>query len=259
MKNKENKAPFWLSFIVLIIMLFMLCPIIVIVGSSVSNVATLTFPPKGFTLHWYKDFFANSGWMQAAWTSIRLALATTVLTTLLGSITAYGIEKSKKRNAWMSVFTSPLTIPTVITGLALLQFYNLLSVDRNFWVILSGHTVFVMPFVIRTMYTSFYRFNHSIEEASWVLGAGKLKTFITVVLPCVKSGLMSSVFFAFITSFSNLTISNFLATGKNVTLPIKIYSAASFDPTPILSAISTVIIIFTIIAMLLMQHFGDDK
>lgn len=255
----ENKAPVLLSIVVVLIMCYILFPIIVIVGSSVTSVSTLTFPPKGFSLQWYDEYFHDGGWLEATWVSVKLAIITTVCTVILGSLSAYGIEKAKKRNLFLSFFTSPLTIPTVISGLALLQIYNLLEVDRNFWVILTGHIMFVTPFVVRTMYTSFYRFNHSIEEASWVMGAGKVKTFFIIVLPSVKSGLMSSVFFAFITSFSNLTISTFLATGKNITLPIKIYTAANFNPTPVLSAISTIVILVTIVSMCLLKSVGNKE
>ncbi len=258
-KRKEKRVPILLRIAVSLALIYILAPILVIIGSSFASVANLTFPPKGFSLRWYQEYFKDTGWLNATWISIKLAMIATACTVLLGSLSAYGIEKSKHRNMWLSFFTTPLTIPTIISGLALLQFYNFLEVERNFWAILSGHIVFVTPFVTRTMYTSFYRFNHSIEEASWVMGAGKVKTFLLIVLPAVKSGLMSSVFFAFITSFSNLTISIFLATGKNITLPIKIYTSASFDPTPVLSAISTIIIIITITVMMVMKHFGDHE
>lgn len=257
--KKEKKAPLLLRIAVILIMCYILFPIIVIIGSSVTSVSNLTFPPKGFSLKWYQEYFHDGGWVEATWVSIKLAIVTTICSVILGSLSAYGVEKAKKKNLFLSFFTSPLTIPTVISGLALLQVYNLLEVDRNFWVILSGHIMFVTPFVVRTMYTSFYRFNHSIEEASWVMGAGKVKTFFLIVLPSVKEGLMTSVFFAFITSFSNLTISTFLATGKNITLPIKIYTAASFNPTPVLSAISTIIILVTAVVMCLMKSVGNKE
>lgn len=258
-KTKENAAPVWLRILVILILCYILFPIVVIIGSSVTSVSTLTFPPKGFSLQWYAEYFHDGGWLAATWVSVKLAFATTICSVILGSLSAYGIEKAKTRNLLLSFFTSPLTIPTVISGLALLQVYNLLEVDRNFWVILTGHIMFVTPFVVRTMYTSFYRFNHSIEEASWVMGAGKVKTFFIIVLPAVKSGLMSSVFFAFITSFSNLTISTFLATGKNITLPIKIYTAANFNPTPVLSAISTIVVLVTIVSMCLIKSVGNKE
>lgn len=258
-RTGENKAPIWLRIVVLLVMCYILFPIVVIVGSSVTSVSTLTFPPKGFSLQWYHEYFNDGGWLEATWVSVKLAIVTTICSVILGSLSAYGVEKAKNRNIFLSFFTSPLTIPTVISGLALLQVYNLLEVNRNFWVIMTGHIMFVTPYVVRTMYTSFYRFNHSIEEASWVMGAGKIKTFFIIVLPSVRSGLMSSIFFAFITSFSNLTISTFLATGKNITLPIKIYTAAEYNPTPVLSAISTIVILVTIIAMCLIKNVGDKE
>lgn len=222
---------------------------VVLIGASFTETGYLSFPPKGFSLKWYHNYFTDYSWLAATKISIQMAIVSTVCSLILGTITAYAINRSRLRNFWMSFFTMPITIPTVITGLAMLRFYVSLGVNRGFLVLLSGHVVYTVPFVIRTMCASFYRFNVSIEEASLSLGANMAKTFLFVTLPVVKSGLISSAFFAFIVSLGNLAISIFLTTARFTTLPIKIYTQTRYSSDPTLAAVSTFIILISVVVI----------
>ena len=255
-KKKITLGGVLLRIVVALVVIYIVAPLVVMVGTSFTSGSHMQFPPQGFSLKWYKAFFESKTWTRPAVMSVELAAATTVGSVLLGSLSAYGIDKSPRRNMWMSFFTSPLIVPQIITGLSLLQLVNVLGLTRNFTIIWIGHVIVTLPYVIRTMCTSFYRFNTSIEEASLTLGANKGQTFFRVVLPSVKSGVISSAFFAFISSFSNLSVSVFLTTARNNTLTIQMYSTAKFNPEPVLAAICSMILGITIVVMILVEKFA---
>ena len=259
MKRKWTLSDILLRLTVLLIIIFILAPLLVIIGASFTETGHLIFPPRGFTLDWYRNYFNDYGWMEATRISLYMAFVSMLCSMVIGTITAYSIDRSRRRNFWMSFFVMPITIPTVVTGLAMLRFYVALDVERGFLVLLSGHVVFITPFVIRTMCASFYRFNVSIEEASLTLGANKIKTFLLVTLPSVKSGLIASSFFAFIVSFGNLAISIFLTTARFTTLPIKIYTQTRYSSDPTLAAVSTFVVLMSVIIMFIIERKSNAE
>ena len=259
MNKKFDWGGLFLRIVVFLLILFILAPLVVIIGASFTSTSYLSFPPEQFSLKWYKNYFGDSSWMAATRVSVQMAIVSTICSLTLGTITAYAIDRSKRRNFWLSFFTMPITIPTVVTGLAMLRFYVAMGVERGFLVLLSGHINYTTPFVVRTMCASFYRFNVSIEEASLTLGANKAKTFLLVTIPSVKSGLVASAFFAFIVSFGNLAISIFLTTARFTTLPIKIYTQTRFSSDPTLAAVSTFVILTSAIIVFLIERKTDTE
>lgn len=249
-----------LKIVCFFLLLYILAPIIVLVVASFSQESYMVFPPKGLSLQWYIAFFTNKGFTSAFKTSCLLAVVTTVCSLILGTISAYGVDRSDHRDVLLSFFVSPLMIPTIITGLAMLQFYGMLNVERGFLVLLSGHVVFSVPYVVRTVAASLYRFNVTLEEAAQTLGANRVVTFMKITLPILKPALIASSCFAFITSFGNLALSIFLTTARFTTLPIRVYSYAAYSPDPTIAAISAVILVLTIVIMLIVEKTtGMDK
>lgn len=243
-----------------LILLYILAPIFVLAVASFSEEAVLTFPPKAFSLQWYRSFFGNKGLMTAFKNSILLAVSSAACALVLGSISAYAIDRSNRRDFFLSFFAMPLTIPTLITGLALLQMYSFMGLDRNYLVLLSGHIVITTPFVIRTVAASLYRFNVALEEAAQTLGANRIITFLRITLPILKPALISSACFAFIESFGNMSVSMFLTTARYTTLPILVFAYAEYSPEPTIAAISSVILVFTIAVMTIIEkNTGMEK
>jgi putative spermidine/putrescine transport system permease protein len=231
----------------------MIAPIIVLIGASFSQESHLVFPPSGFSLKWYTAFFNSKPFMNSFFISFELAVASAVTGLILGTISAYSIERSPFRNVLLSLFISPLMVPGVIISLALLRFSVTFDLVHGFWLMLIGHVIIIIPYVVRTVMASLYRYNVTLEEAAQTLGANKMQTFMHVTIPILKPGLIAAGSFAFIISFGNLSISIFLSSAKMATLPIRIFSYAEFSPDPILAAISTVTLVFTLLVMILIE------
>jgi len=242
-----------LTIVVAAVIIFMVAPIFVLTVASFGQENHLAFPPSGYSLKWYTAFFNNTPFMNSFMISLQLAVASALAGLAIGTISAYSIERSPYRNALLSFFISPLMVPGVIIGLAILRFTALMDLSHGFWIMLIGHVVIIIPYVVRTIMASLYRYNVSLEEAAQTLGANKVQTFFRITIPILKPGLIAAGSFAFIISFGNLSVSIFLASARMATLPIRIFNYAEFSPDPILAAISAVTLVFTLIVMIIVE------
>lgn len=238
-----------LKIISAIVLIYILAPIVILVISSFAVEDYLTITPSGFTLRWYKNFFNTPGFTNAFWISIQLAFIATFGALLLGTISAYALDKSKKRDFLIGYFGSPLLIPQIIIALALMQVCNMLGIPRAMPLLVAGHILVAMPYVVRTVTAALYRFNSHWEEASFTMGANKFKTMWHITLPILKPSMIASGCFAFITSFGNLSLSVFLTTARFTTLPIRLYSYARHNADPTIAAISATTLLLTVVLM----------
>jgi putative spermidine/putrescine transport system permease protein len=245
-----------------VIFAFILAPIVVVIGASFNADSYMAFPPEDFSLRWFETVFQDVSYMSSLWTSVKLGIFSSIFALLIGTIAAYGIERvpTRWRNPLSSFFTSPLQIPTIVLGIALFQLFNGLGIELSFTTLLLGHLILCLPYVIRTVGASLYRFDRSVEEAALTLGANQQKVFIKVTLPLLRPALLASSIFSFVVSFGNLAISMFLTSSKMTTLPIKMFGYVQFSPDPRIAAISTVVIIVTVSIMYLTEKLiGLDR
>lgn len=240
---------------------YLMAPLFVVIAVSFTETAVLKFPPQGFSLRWYFEFLKDPTYLDAFWLSAQLGAAATVISLLLGIPTALVIARKRfpGRNALSSVFLSPLILPTIVIGVAILQYASLLGFSRTFWALLVGHVVLVIPYVIRTTLASLHGLDNSIEEAAQDLGATPAQTFFLVTLPQIKPGVIAGALFAFINSWINVEVSIFNTTTAS-TLPVKIFNYVQFNVDPILAAVSSVTIYLAVIAVLVLDMFiGVEK
>ncbi len=234
---------------------FLLLPIGIVLLFAFNSAAFIVFPPEGFSLHWFKVFFTHREFMGAFWLSLRLAVTTVVLSTIIGTMAALAIVRGRIPAARFlsAVFLSPLMLPAILTGLALFQFYVILDVGRTYTGLLIGHIVITIPYVIRTTTALLHNFDTSVEEAARNLGAGELATFWYVTLPLIRPGVIAGSVFAFIVSFDQFAVSLFLVQPGVNTLPIQLfnYLKYSFDPT--VAAAATVSIALSVTMVLLLE------
>jgi putative spermidine/putrescine transport system permease protein len=181
---------------------------------------------------------------------------------ILGSLAAIGLHRHHfwGRPLFRSFLMSPLVLPTIVTGVALLQFYYLIDLDAPLTGLLIGHVLITIPYVIRTVGAGLVGLDVAIEEAANSLGAGTLRTMLRVTLPAIAPSMMSAAIFVFITSFDQATVSIFLSQSVVMPLPIRIYTYIEFAVDPMIAAVSTLLIIiaFGVIA-LLQKLLGLDR
>lgn len=235
-----------------LVIIFLLSPLVVLISMSFSSTALLTFPPVGFSLKWYPVAFSVSGLIDSFMLSIELALASAFLSAVFGTFASIAMTSQRfpGRGVLTSFFLSPLVFPSIVIGVALLQYYRSLRYDDVFVGLLLGHIVVTMPYTIRTVTASLQVFDYSLLDAAKVLGADTMRTFFEVMLPIIKPGVFSGAVFAFLISFDNYTVSMFLADAKNITLPIRIFNYADVALDPTVAAISSLMIVVSVVMFL---------
>ena len=245
-----------------LVVLFILSPLVIIIGGSFTETTYVAFPPAGFTLRWYQQLMGRHDFLQSFLFSIVLGLLCTMAALFLGSLAAIGLNRHHfwGRPLFRSFLLSPLVLPTIVTGVALLQFYYIIDLDAPLIGLLIGHVLITIPYVIRTVGAGLVGLDVAIEEAANSLGAGALRTMLRVTLPAIAPSMMSASIFVFITSFDQATVSIFLSQSVVMPLPIRIYTYIEFAVDPMIAAVSTILIIiaFGVIA-LLQKLLGLDR
>ncbi len=245
-----------LRIVVYSIVAFLLLPMIVVVIASVTTTSYLVFPPQGFTLKWYAVAAANEEWVASLKTSALIAAVAAVIASVLGGLAAIGLTRYAvpAKSALDAVFLSPLILPSVAIGVAFIQAFAFVGISRSFVTLVLGHVLITMPYVIRLVRASVAGVDVAFEKAASSLGASPLRTLWHVTLPLIRPGVLAGAVFAFIVSFDNVTVSVFLSTPYIIPLPIRIFSALGFPIQPDLIAISSMLIIATAIAIVVIER-----
>jgi putative spermidine/putrescine transport system permease protein len=241
---KNLVAAFPLSFINVLIILFLVAPVIVVIGTAFTTTGVPMFPPRGFTLKWFERFLAAEGFMESVWLSSTVALATMTLSSILGTFAAIGIGRWRflGRTPISTFMMMPILFPATVMGLSLLIFFSTLGLSGSIQGLIFAHTIVATPFVIRMLTASLGEFDPAVEEAARILGAGWWRTFFLVTLPLIRPGLFAGALISFIISFDELVVTLFLAGPGLETVPVRIYTYIEFNTDPTVSAISTTLI-----------------
>ncbi|WP_445942612.1 ABC transporter permease [Roseicyclus sp.] len=239
-----------------LVYIFLIGPLVIIFGASVSDTTFLAFPPQGLTLHWFENIWEISAFRRTIVTSLQVALVGTFIALLIGIPAAYALNRHRIHlPGWLStLFVLPILVPEIVIGFSLLRSVNVELGVPVFASLLIGHTLLVLPYVIRVISAALASFDFSIEEAAVSLGSHPVKTFFTIVLPNVRSGVIAAFILAFITSINDVSVSLFL-TGPGIsTLPIQILAHVEqfFDPT--VASVSVLLMMLTIIVMIIVER-----
>jgi putative spermidine/putrescine transport system permease protein len=234
----------------------LLLPLAVIVMTSFTTLGYVSFPPQGFTLRWYGEALGKTEFLESFYLSLAVAAVTAGLATLIGTPVAVATARYRfaGRDLVSAFFMSPLILPTVVIGLALLQFYNGIGLGATPASLVLGHVIITTPYAIRLVTASLTGLDPSIERAARNLGAAPIVAFARVTLPLIAPGIAAGAIFAFVTSFDNVTISVFLATPRMVTLPVRIYNLWDQPIYPWLVAICSLVIVWTILLIALIER-----
>ena len=251
----KHKNPALAAYVTLVYF-FLLGPLFIIAAAAFSGSSFLEFPPRSFSLKWFVNILEVSAFLETFLVSLKIALMGTFLSLIIGVPAAYALSRwaVPGRGVLQSIFVSPVIVPGVVLGFALLRFYNVQGGVPVFQTLLIGHTLIVLPYSIRVISSSLANFDPAIEEAAISLGCPRWRTFFVVVLPNIRAGVMAAFILAFITSMNNVPVSVFL-TGPGVsTLPIQMLSYVEnfFDPT--IASLSVVLIGTTALFMFLIER-----
>lgn len=234
---------------------YLVLPLLVVIGGSLTETKFLAFPPQGITLSWYEIVLHDSTYLRSFMTSLGLALAATLAAIVIALPSAIAIARYSfpGKASLSALLLSPLVLPHIVLGAALLQYGAAIGLTRNFMALLVGHTVIVTPFILRTLLPQFSKDQLSLEEASRDLGASAFSTFFLVTLPQIRAGLISGAVFAFITSFINVELSIFNTTSALNTIPVQLFNYVQYSVDPSIAAVSSLTILAAVIAIILID------
>ena len=239
----------------LLVFIFLISPLVIVVLVSLNDTQYISFPLKKLTLQWYKTIPEYMEFVDAFIVSTWLALITALCSTTIGTMAAFAIVRGRfpGRNMINTLIMSPLTLPGVITGIAMLQFYTWISIGPSLGRLVLGHTIITIPYVVRSVSAVLYGFPLTLEEAGMNLGANRLRTTFLITFPLIRSGLLAGAIFSFIVSFDNVVISIFLVSPMYNTLPITIFNYVTYSAEPIIASISTLQMLMVILLMIIME------
>jgi len=238
-------------------LVFLAAPTAIVLLTSFTDSESLRFPPAGLSLRWYAALLDADQMQGAAWNSLVVAFWTTLISTTLGTAAALAIAHSRSvlmRTADL-LFMSPLLLPALAFGFAALIFINKLGLSPSIPLLVLGHVVVCVPFVLRTTLASLSQLDPALSEASESLGATRIMTFRRVTLPLVSSGVGAGAFLAFMASFDNVPVSLFLADERTEVLPIHLWQQIETNLDVRTAAASGVIVIATLILMALAERY----
>lgn len=242
---------------------FLLLPIIFIAALSFGSSQWLIFPPPGWTLNWYVLFFADYSWINAAFVSLRVALAVTVLSVVIGLLAAFALSRGKfiGRDALRGFFMMPMIIPVVVLGVAIYSFFLKIGLSGTFIGFVFAHLVIALPFSILACSEALDGFDQSIEDAAILCGATPLQAKLRITIPSILPGIFAAAIFSFLTSWDDVVLAVFMASPQVQTLPVKIWTTLRQDLTPVIAAASTLLTGMTIILMLIVacMRRGSSK
>jgi len=223
---------------------FLYIPILLLVIFSF-NESKLVTVWAGWSTKWYASLLQNQGLKDAAWVTIRVALMSATIATILGTLGAIALVRMGRfrgRTLFSGMIFAPLVMPDVITGLSLLLVFVALNIDRGLGTITLAHITFTMCYAAVVVQARLQDFDKSIEEAAMDLGATPVSTFFQITLPIIAPSVISAWLLAFTLSLDDLVIASFTTGPGATTLPMKIYSQVRLGVTPEINAISTILI-----------------
>ncbi|HEY3846610.1 MAG TPA: ABC transporter permease [Acetobacteraceae bacterium] len=238
------------------VLAFVLAPLAVIVAMSVSASAFATFPPRGFTLAWYGTVLHDPDFLASLGFSTVLATGATCGALLLGMPAALALVRCRLPGSQTIrlLLLSPLMLPVLVIGLALLRLFSDWGSDSAPVNLLIAHTLVTSPYVVRTVSASLLLADPSLEAAARTLGAGPWRTFRRVTLPQIAPGIVAGALFAFMISFDNYPVSMWLADAQNVPIPMLIYRLMASVFTPVVPAMSTLMMLIALGVVLAMER-----
>lgn len=224
-------------------------PIALVVLTSFNEATITTLPVKSYSTKWFEALLANDRTLSSLWVSIELGLIASVAATVLGLCAALAVTRHSfpGRRAFLALMTFPMVAPGIVLGISLLIFVRTVGLKPGFLSLCLGHTLLALPYCTFIIIASLARFDRNLEDAARGLGAGEFAVLRRVTLPGIASGLLGALLFGFTISLGEFVVSFFLTSAGVTTLPIRIYSIVKVGITPEINAVSTLILVATLL------------
>ncbi len=247
---KKKKRIFSVVYIA-VCFLFFYVPILVTMFFSFNESKSLTHF-TGFSMRWYEQLVNDSEIMSAVYVSVSIAVLATVISTILGTLTAIGLSKQRRilKESILNVNNLPIMNPDIVTAIGLMILFSSMHITKGYITMLMAHVIFCTPYVITSVYPKVRKLDDSLANAAMDLGATPFQTLVKVIIPCIKPGIYAGVLLAFTMSFDDFVISYFV-TGNGVqNISIIVYNMTK-RTNPTINALSTIVILVILITLVL--------
>ena len=234
------------------VLAFVLVPILIILPMAFSQSQYLAFPPEGFTLHWFTDFFADRRWMKALRFSAEIAALTAVTTSIVGTMACYALVRGAGRLGalFQGLLIGPIVVPHIALAVALYLFFQRTGLSGTVAGYVVAHSVIALPFVVFTVAAALSAVDPALEDAAMSCGATRFTAFRLVTLPLILPNVLSGALFAFIISFDEPVIAFFLAGIRDKTLPRMMFDDIEQNLTPVIPAIAVLLTCLSILVLI---------
>lgn len=256
-----RNGPIALAFHTLVVA-FMLAPLVVVCLVAFTPTDTLAVPWGAYSLRWFRAVFQHSDLVQSFWNSVAVATLAATGSVLLAAPAALAIARHDfaGRQALNGLLMSPLIVPHLVLGVAMLRLFALLDVRGSSTWLTLAHVVIVTPYALRLMVAALTGMDRSIEQAALSLGASRWTAFRRITLPLMLPGITGGWMLAFINSFDEVTMSIFITSPQTVTLPVRMYMLATESVDPMMAAVSALIVALTAAVMIVLDRlYGLDQ
>ncbi|OCW56465.1 spermidine/putrescine ABC transporter permease [Hoeflea olei] len=232
----------------MLVYIFMFLPVAVVVLLSFNASEFGAFPMSGLSLRWFVELAGNDAILRAFRTSIILGALTALISTTIGVLASLALIRYKVpgQNLISTILIAPILVPEVVLAVALLLFLNALSINKSFALLLAGHVIFTLPFVILVVQARLVSIRRDVEEAAMSLGANPVQTFFSITLPLLLPAVLAGGLFAFTISFDDITGTLFWKPGGVETVPTQIFAMLRNSISPEINALGTVMIALTV-------------
>lgn len=235
---------------------FLLAPLAVVVLASFNSADFLSFPPRGFSMRWYRALWESEVWGDSFRLSILLTAVVTPLALFIGTLAAYALVRYSFPGKGMiaTLVMAPLVMPQIVLGIALLNYFSLLGLVGSMTGLILGHLVVTLPFTVRLVSISVHNLDPALERAAQNLGATPLQTFWRVTLPLLRPGIVAGAIFAAIISFGELAVTLLIGGARTTTLPLRIFNYTEYNFDPAINAVSTIFVVLALVLIIALDR-----
>lgn len=215
----------------------------------------------GFSVEWYGKLVENPKIIGAAWNSLVVAVWATVISTILGTLLALGVERARPSATREALLFAPMIIPDIVLAIALLSFFTIIKFTLGLKSIVMAHVVFNLAFVCAVVRARLKSYDWSLNEASRDLGATATATFFRITLPLIGPAVLAGALLAFTLSIDEFIIAYFTAGAgqSSTTLPMQIYAMIRFGVTPEINAMATLVMGVSFVLVLAAQRLNRGR
>jgi spermidine/putrescine transport system permease protein len=244
---------------VLLVYVFLYVPILVLVVYSFND-SKLNVVWNGFTFKWYGELLKDKNLLIALNNSLIVGFASTLISIIIGTAAGIGMYRYafKGKSILEGMLFLPIVIPEIVMGISLLAFFSIVKIPAGILTLIIAHVTFSVPFVVIVVRSRLDGFDKSLEEAAMDLGAKRWRTIRDVTLPVILPGIAAGAMMAFTLSIDDVIISFFVSGPRVVTLPIYIFSMVRFGVTPVINALSTIMLVVTLLIVIFSEKIKKE-